>query len=55
MLYGQALLLEGSKPEDPSVFAKYVSKLMLENLKKSGVNIKSLPGYGYQCFIRCFQ
>ena len=36
LLYGQALLLEGSKPEDPSVFAKYVSKLMLENLKKSG-------------------
>lgn len=35
LLYGQALLLEGSKPEDPSVFAKYVSKLMLENLKKS--------------------
>jgi molecular chaperone HtpG len=36
LLYGQALLLEGSKPDDPSVFAKYVSKLMLENLKKSG-------------------
>jgi len=36
LLYGQALLLEGSKLDDPSVFAKYVSKLMLENLKKSG-------------------
>jgi molecular chaperone HtpG len=31
LLYDQALLLEGSKPRDPSGFAKNLSKLMVEN------------------------
>lgn len=34
MLYNQALLLEGSKPRDPAAFARTVSKLMVEHLKK---------------------
>ncbi|MCX5799096.1 MAG: molecular chaperone HtpG [Proteobacteria bacterium] len=33
LLYGQALLLEGSKPKDPAAFARAVAKLMLENLR----------------------
>ncbi len=31
LLYGQALLLEGSKPKDSTAFAKAISKLMVEN------------------------
>jgi molecular chaperone HtpG len=34
LLYDQALLLEGSKPKDPSAFAKALTKLMVENTKK---------------------
>jgi molecular chaperone HtpG len=34
LLYDQALLLEGSKPLDPSAFSKRVAKLMVENLEK---------------------
>lgn len=34
LLYGQALLLEGSPPRDPSVFSSRVSKIMLENIKE---------------------
>ena len=34
MLYNQALILEGSKPRDPAAFARTVSKLMVEGLKK---------------------
>ncbi len=34
MLYNQALILEGSKPRDPAGFARTVSKLMVEGLKK---------------------
>jgi molecular chaperone HtpG len=34
LLYDQALLLEGSKPKDPSAFAKALSRLMVENTKK---------------------
>ncbi|NUM79595.1 molecular chaperone HtpG [bacterium] len=33
LLYDQALLLEGSKPKDPSNFAKLVAKLMVDNVK----------------------
>jgi molecular chaperone HtpG len=33
LLYDQALLLEGSKPEDPARFARAVAKLMAENAK----------------------
>jgi len=33
LLYGQALLLEGSKPKDSAAFAKAVSKLMVENVQ----------------------
>lgn len=33
LLYDQALLLEGSKPKDPSNFAKTVAKLMVDNVK----------------------
>ena len=33
LLYDQALLLEGSKPKDPTAFAKTVAKLMVENAK----------------------
>ncbi len=31
LLYNQALLLEGSRPKDPSAFVKAVSKLMVDN------------------------
>jgi molecular chaperone HtpG len=34
LLYDQALLLEGSKPKDPSAFAKILTKLMVENTKR---------------------
>jgi molecular chaperone HtpG len=34
LLYDQALLLEGSRPKDPSAFAKTMAKLMVENMKK---------------------
>jgi molecular chaperone HtpG len=34
LLYDQALLLEGSKPKDPSAFAKTLTKLMVENTRK---------------------
>lgn len=33
LLYDQALLLEGSKPKDPVLFTRYVSKLMTERAK----------------------
>jgi len=33
LLYDQALLLEGSKPKDTAVFAKAISKLMVDNIK----------------------
>jgi molecular chaperone HtpG len=33
LLYDQALLLEGSKPEDPTRFAQVLAKLMVENAK----------------------
>ena len=33
LLYGQALLLEGSKPKDSTAFAKAISKLMVENVE----------------------
>lgn len=33
LLYNQALLLEGSRPKDPTAFAMAVSKLMVENAK----------------------
>ena len=34
LLYNQALLLEGSKVKEPTVFAKAMAKLMLENAKQ---------------------
>lgn len=34
LLYDQALLLQGSKPKDPTSFAKAVSRLIAENLNK---------------------
>lgn len=34
LLYDQALLLEGSKPQDPSAFTQAVTRLMVENLEK---------------------
>jgi molecular chaperone HtpG len=34
LLYDQALLLEGSKPKDPSAFAKALTNLMVENTRK---------------------
>jgi molecular chaperone HtpG len=34
LLYGQALLLEGSKLKDPAAFARALSKLMVENAAK---------------------
>jgi len=37
LLYNQALLLEGSKVKEPAVFAKAMSKLMLENAKQHTV------------------
>ncbi|MCX5804633.1 MAG: molecular chaperone HtpG [Proteobacteria bacterium] len=37
LLYDQALVLEGSRPKDPTAFAHAISKLMIENAeKKSG-------------------
>ena len=33
LILDQALLLEGSKPKDPVLFVKYLSKLMLEHAK----------------------
>jgi len=33
LLYDQALLLEGSRPKDPVLFTKAVTKLMAENVK----------------------
>jgi molecular chaperone HtpG len=35
LLYEQALLLEGSRPNDPSAFTKSLTELMFENLKKN--------------------
>lgn len=34
LLYDQALLLEGSKPKDPSAFAQAVARLMVESIEK---------------------
>jgi len=34
LLYDQALVLEGSKPKDPSAFSKAIAKLMVENAEK---------------------
>jgi molecular chaperone HtpG len=34
LLYNQALLLEGSRPKDPTAFVKSVSKLMVDNAKQ---------------------
>ena len=34
LLYDQAVLLEGSKPKDPTAFARSVAKLMAENAKQ---------------------
>ena len=34
LLYDQALVLEGSKPKDPSSFSKAIAKLMVENAEK---------------------
>jgi molecular chaperone HtpG len=36
LLYNEALLLEGSKPKDPAAFTKVISRLMLENMKRTG-------------------
>lgn len=36
LLYDQALVLEGSKPKDPSAFSKAIAKLMVENAKTTG-------------------
>jgi len=36
LLYDQALLLEGSKPQDPSAFTQAISRLMVESLEKTG-------------------
>jgi molecular chaperone HtpG len=35
LLYDQALLLEGSKPKDPSAFTQAIARLMIENLEKT--------------------
>jgi molecular chaperone HtpG len=35
LLYDQALILEGSKPKDPSEFSKMIARLMVENAKRS--------------------
>jgi molecular chaperone HtpG len=35
LLYDQALLLEGSKPKDPRLFTRYISKLMIDGAKAS--------------------
>ncbi len=34
LLYDQAVLLEGSKPKDPSAFAKSIAKLMADNARQ---------------------
>ena len=34
LLYNQALLLEGSRPKDPTAFVKIISKLMVDNAKE---------------------
>jgi len=34
LIYDQALLLEGSRPKDPTAFAHAISKLMIENAEK---------------------
>ncbi|HQI97597.1 MAG TPA: molecular chaperone HtpG [Syntrophorhabdus sp.] len=36
LLYDQALLLEGSKPQDPSAFTQKIAQLMVESLEKTG-------------------
>ncbi|MBI4689706.1 MAG: molecular chaperone HtpG [Nitrospirae bacterium] len=36
ILYNQALILEGSKPKDPAAFAAAMTKIMTENVKRSG-------------------
>jgi molecular chaperone HtpG len=36
LLYDQALVLEGSRPKDPTAFAHAISKLMIENAEKKG-------------------
>jgi molecular chaperone HtpG len=36
LLYDQALLLEGSKPKDPSAFTQAIARLMVESLEKAG-------------------
>jgi molecular chaperone HtpG len=35
LLYDQALLLEGSKPQDPSAFTQKIARLMVESLEKT--------------------
>ncbi|MBI5664707.1 MAG: molecular chaperone HtpG, partial [Nitrospirae bacterium] len=35
LLYDQALLLEGSKPKDPTAFAKTISKLMVKDVERA--------------------
>jgi molecular chaperone HtpG len=40
LLYDQALLLEGSKPKDPSAFAQAIAKLMVESLAKTGAGLQ---------------
>jgi molecular chaperone HtpG len=35
LLYGQALLLEGSKPKDPAAFASAVTRLMVKDVEKA--------------------
>ena len=35
VLYNEALILEGSKPKDPARFARVISRLIVENTKKS--------------------
>jgi len=37
LLYDQALMLEGSKPKDPSAFASAIAKLMVKNAEKAGL------------------
>jgi molecular chaperone HtpG len=34
LLYDQALILEGSKPKDPTAFSKTIARLMAENIEK---------------------
>ncbi len=40
LLYGQALLLEGSKPKDPAAFAHAVTKLMVKNAEKAALSVE---------------